>query len=114
MRAYLGVTHRVTQAAKITDMMVNSINEGVGMVTYMGHGTVNSWAGEVIWRTDKTERLTNADQLPVLITLNCLDGYFLHGEASLQAVAEEMLRHPSGGSVAAWSPAGLGTTVEQF
>lgn len=110
VRAYLGVTYPETQPAQITDLMVDTINEGVGMVTYMGHGTVNSWAHEFIWRADQTGRLTNADRLPVVVTLNCLDGYFLHGTASLQAVAEEMLRHPGGGSVAAWSPAGLGTT----
>lgn len=110
VRAYLGVTYPETQPAQITDMMVATINEGVGLVTYMGHGTINSWAHEFIWRTQNTERLTNADRLPVVITLNCLDGYFLHGTASLQAVAEETLRHPGGGSVATWSPAGLGTT----
>lgn len=109
-RAYLGVTHPVTQPVKITDMMVDAINEGVGMVTYMGHGTVNSWAHEFLWRADQTALLTNANRLPLVVTLNCLDGYFLHGTASLEAIAEEMVRYPGGGSVAAWSPAGLGTT----
>lgn len=110
VRNFLGVTFPVEQVSQATDFLVEQINAGVSMVTYLGHGSVNWWAHEGLWNTTYTPRLTNADRLPVVVTLNCLDGYFVHGNSTLQAVAEEMLRHPTGGSVAAWSPAGLGTT----
>lgn len=110
VRNYLGVTFPIDQVGRATDFLVEQVNAGVSVVTYMGHGSVNWWAHEGLWNTSYTPRLTNADRLTVVITLNCLDGYFVHGNSNQQSVAEEMLRHPGGGSVAAWSPAGLGTT----
>ncbi|MCS6842792.1 MAG: C25 family cysteine peptidase [Caldilineales bacterium] len=110
VRNYLGVTFPIDQVARATDFLVDQVNAGVSVLTYMGHGSVNWWAVEGLWNTSYTSRLSNADRLPLVVTLNCLDGYFVHGNPGLQSVAEEMLRHPGGGSVAAWSPTGLGTT----
>ncbi len=110
IRDYLGVTHPVDQVGKVTDTMVQAINDGVLMVNYLGHGSLDWWAHEGIWNTTMTPRLSNGSRLPFVVTLNCLDGYFAHANANQQAVAEEMLRHAAGGSVVSWSPSGLGTT----
>lgn len=107
-RVFLDVTH--TDPAAATQDIIRAIDDGVSMVTYLGHGSVTRWTAERIWETSKVTQLSNVDRLPLVITLNCLDGYFAHGNAQEQAMAEVMLRYPSGGSVAAWSPAGLGTT----
>jgi hypothetical protein len=48
-----------------------------------------------------------------VMTFNCLDGYFVHPAPSSFSMAELMLRHPGGGSIAAISPTGLGTTDVQ-
>lgn len=111
-RAFLGVTYPT--AADVTNAMITAINSGVLFVNYFGHGSVNWWAHETIWNTTMTPQLTNADRLTMVFTMNCLDGYFIHGTPTLQAVAEEMLRSPSGATVAAWSPAGLGTLTMQY
>ena len=48
-----------------------------------------------------------------MITFNCLDGYFAFPDPKEFSIAETMQRRAGGGSVAAISPAGLGTTDEQ-
>lgn len=108
-RAYLGITHIGSQAVK--QAIEQSLEAGVLMLTYLGHGSINRWADEQVWTTADVGSLDNAQTLPIVVTLNCLDGYFAHGDSSRQSMAEEMLRHGNGGSVAAWSPAGLGTTT---
>lgn len=108
-RAYLSVTH--SQPSGVTQAIKDSLAAGVFMLTYLGHGSINRWADEQLWTTADVEDLSNSNTLPLIVTLNCLDGYFAHGDRSLQSMAEEMLRHPDGGSVAAWSPSGLGTTT---
>lgn len=108
-RAYLGVTH--SDPLSITHAISQAINSGVALVTYLGHGAVPLWANEQLWTTSHVPQLHNGERLPIVLTFNCLDGYFIYGDAGYQSLAEEMLRHAGGGSVAAWSPAGLGTTV---
>ena len=56
----------------------------------------------------------NAPRLPVVLTFNCLDGYFAHAQPNRVSIAETMQRRAGGGSVAAISPSGLGTTDDQL
>jgi hypothetical protein len=81
------------------------------MVQYMGHGAINSWASELMWRTIDAENLQNGDQLPIVMTFNCLDGYFAY--PGHEAMAEVLLRRPGGGAVAAIAPSGLGTIPDE-
>lgn len=115
-RAFLEGTTPVPaeEVAKVTNAIITAINSGVLFVNYLGHGSVNVWAHEIIWSTTMTSQLTNADRLTMVFTMNCLDGYFIHGNPEFQSVAEEMLRSPVGATVAAWSPAGLGTLYYQY
>ena len=86
----------------------------MGLVQYTGHGAIGRWAQESppLWQTADIAGLTNGSRLPVVMTFNCLDGYFAYpGQPS---IAELMQRQPGGGSVAAISPSGLGTTGDQF
>ena len=47
------------------------------------------------------------------MTFNCLDGYYVSAINGSESVAETMLRHPAGGSVAAISPSGDGLVSDQ-
>ncbi len=85
----------------------SAINNGVLMVQYMGHGSLENWAGESMWRTIDADNLQNGSRLPVVMTFNCLDGYF--AAPGRTSMAEAMLGRAGGGSVAAFSPTGLGT-----
>ena len=58
-------------------------------------------AKETIWRVADVPRLTNTTMLPVIMSFNCLDGFFIYPASTYQAIEETMVRASNGGSVAA-------------
>jgi hypothetical protein len=102
-------TQAEIQAARNT--ISDTLQSGVWMVQFAGHGAIPLWTHEVIWQTADVPGLRNADRLPVVMTFNCLDGYFAHPVTF--SLAETMQRHAGGGSIAAISPSGLGLTADQ-
>ncbi|MDH7487676.1 MAG: C25 family cysteine peptidase [Anaerolineae bacterium] len=108
-RVALGVTH--SQPGDVTQAIIENLNEGVLLANYNGHGSVDWWAHERIWGAQNIADLENGDRLPLVLTFNCLDGYFIY--PGRPCIAEEMTRAEGKGSIASWSPAGLGTTWVQ-
>jgi hypothetical protein len=55
--------------------VVSSFNDGSLLTTYIGHGSVEMWSSYVFgsWTAST---LTNADRLPFVVALNCLNGYY--------------------------------------
>ena len=107
------------QVSQTRAAILSDLQQGALMVQYAGHGAPERWAGEAtsapgdsagIWRTSDIGQLQNGPRLPVVLTFNCLDGYFVFPSPSPSSMSELMLRQPGGGSVAAISPTGLGTT----
>jgi hypothetical protein len=94
-KIYLG------QAADANAEVIRQLNQGVGVLTYVGHGSMNVWAQEKILRTEDATVLSN-DALPFMMTMTCLVGYFHHPQAI--SMGEELLFNPSGGVVAALVP----------
>ena len=80
---------------------MQSLKEGVGLVTYVGHGSMNVLAQEKILQTDDVAKLNN-QALPFMMTMTCLVGYFHHPQAT--SLGEELLFKPNGGVVAALVP----------
>jgi hypothetical protein len=110
------------QVSATRSAILADLQQGALMVQYAGHGAPERWAAEStdsatdtagIWRAGDIDGLQNGSKLPVVMTFNCLDGYFVHPSPSTFSMAELMLRHPGGGSIAAISPTGLGMTEEQ-
>ena len=81
--------------------LVQSLQDGVGFVTYVGHGSMNVWAQEKILQTADVAKLNNTS-LPFMMTMTCLVGYFHHPQAT--SMGEELLFKPNGGVVAALVP----------
>ena len=81
--------------------LIQSLKDGVGFVTYVGHGSMNVWAQEKILQTDDVAKLNNK-ALPFMMTMTCLVGYFHHPQAT--SMGEELLFKPNGGVVAALVP----------
>ncbi len=118
IRAYLpgnppSVPATSEQIAATRAIISDTLQSGVWMVQFMGHGAPERWTHESIWRNNYVVGLTNGDMLPVVMTFNCLDGYFAHTDPTLASIAEVMQRHAGGGSIAAISPSGLGITRDQ-
>ncbi|MBM4459899.1 MAG: hypothetical protein FJ011_19410 [Chloroflexi bacterium] len=114
VRAYLPAGATSAQIVATRNAISEAINSGVWLVQYAGHGAPERWTNEGVWRLADIASLRNAGRTPVVMTFNCLDGYFAHPDPARFSVAETMQRLPGGGSVAAISPSGLGVTYDQM
>lgn len=94
------VAHTSNAHADIIDAM----NSGSLLMTYIGHASVEIWANNIFSSSDAMA-LTNGNRLPVVVALNCLNGYF-HDVYTL-SLAEALLKAPSGGAVAVWASSTL-------
>ncbi len=91
--------------------VINAINNGVWLVNHRDHGdsrngggSFDGWAHPRL-TTDHMGQLTNGDMTPVVFSLNCRTGWF-DGETdqnsgSFECIAEEFVRTPGAGAVAA-------------
>jgi hypothetical protein len=110
-KVYLSSYGNVTQAK---NDLVSKINAGSLITNYTGHGSVDNWAGEYLFRTSPPSDiplLTNGNVLTFVMALNCLNGFFPNflDEYSL---AEEFARAQNKGAIACLASTGLGYTSE--
>ncbi len=84
---------------------------GTLFLNYIGHASLDRWASEQIFVNADVNDLTNRQQLPVVLSMTCLDGFWLFPNSYQASLQEDMLRWASGGSVAAFSPTGLGVAT---
>jgi hypothetical protein len=91
--------------------LLEKLNQGPGLVHYLGHGSVGIWAGEGILTSEDAQALTNASRLPIVLALNCLNSFF-HDVYS-ESLAEAFLRAPQGGAQAVWASSGMTTPGQQ-
>jgi len=86
------------------DDIVAAMNSGSLLTTYIGHASVEIWANNVFSSSDAMA-LNNGNRLPVVVALNCLNGYF-HDVYTL-SLAEALMKAPNGGAVAVWASSTL-------
>jgi hypothetical protein len=79
------------------EQVVEQINRGVGIVNYRGHGTEERWHewNHHDFRVDESP-LTNADRLPVVFSIACLNSAFQSEKATM---AEHWVQYAGGGAV---------------
>ena len=87
--------------------IIEGMDRGCAICSYSGHGAVTRWAHEMIFTTGDVAALSNGPRLPLVVTFDCLNGYF-HDAIGDFCLAEEFVRAPGKGAVACWSPSGLG------
>ncbi len=90
-------------AAATHDAILNAFDEGASLVSYIGHGAMNLWS-ENILRSDHVQSLDYPEQLPLLLTMNCLNGYFQF--PIFDSLSETLLKAEGKGIIAAFSPSG--------
>jgi hypothetical protein len=71
----------------------------------MGHGGTAVWASENIFNNLDVATLGAQGQQPLLMTLNCLNGFFHF--PPLDSLAEAFVKAEGKGAVAAFAPSGL-------
>ena len=84
--------------------LVTALNAGQSLVNFVGHGSDEVWAGELLSSSD-VAALTNGSQTPFVILMTCLNGYF--HDIYAVSLAKAFVLAPSGGAVAAWGSSGL-------
>ncbi len=84
--------------------LLAALNQGRGLVSYMGHGAVDIWAQEEIFTTEDVAELNQAGRLPIMLVWACLNGYFQHPNRT--SLGETLLLTPEKGAVAGLFPTG--------
>jgi len=79
-------------------MIAQAINEGRFYVLHRDHGGVSGW-GHPTFNTTSLNMLSNGNLQPVVFSLNCQTGNFLHNEC----FSEKFLRLPNAGAVGVFS-----------
>lgn len=82
-----------------------SFDEGASLVSYIGHGGIHLWADENFFNTGDIAALVPQPRQPLLLTMNCLNGYFHF--PYFDSLAEALVKAEAKGAVAAFSPSGL-------
>jgi hypothetical protein len=98
--------------------IIAAFNDGRALVNYLGHGSVDIWAGacpdplpdnpnHVLpeFGSEDAAALTNGNKLSFVVVEDCLNGYFQ--DPTLQGIAEALMNAPQGGAVAAFASSGL-------
>jgi hypothetical protein len=85
--------------------ILSSFDRGASLMSYLGHGGIHLWADENLLSIDQVSSLAAQSQQPLLLTMNCLNGYFHF--PYFDSLAEQLLKAEGKGAIAAFSPSGL-------
>jgi hypothetical protein len=85
--------------------ILGAFDEGASLMSYVGHGGTAVWASENVLNSWDVPSLRAQGRQPLLLTLNCLNGYFV--TPNLDSLAEALLKAEGRGVVGAFSPSGL-------
>jgi hypothetical protein len=83
----------------------DALNSGLSLLSYVGHGGAAVWASENVWNSWDAPSLQAQSQQPLLLTLNCLNGYFV--APAFDSLTESLLKAEGRGAIAGFSPSGL-------
>jgi hypothetical protein len=82
-----------------------ALDSGLSFLSYVGHGGAAVWASENVWNSWDAASLRAQSQQPLLLTLNCLNGYFV--APAFDSLSESLVKAEGRGAIAAFSPSGL-------
>ena len=103
-KIYYGQTH--TTVVETQQAILDAINDGALLVSYMGWGQITLWANELLFSVSSLSSLANGGKLPVMVPMTSWEGAFHYPQIS--SLAERIVRLPGHGAVASWSPTGSG------
>jgi hypothetical protein len=106
------LSDRITTTLKVRELgnearpaILGSFDDGASLMSYVGHGGTAVWASENVLNSWDTPSLLAQSRQPFLLTLNCLNGYFV--APNFDALPEALLKAEGRGAIAALSPSGL-------
>jgi hypothetical protein len=90
--------------ATIKDRLLDAINRGQKIISYMGHGNADSWRNDLLTSAD-VSALRNENRLALFALMNCLNGYFQ--DPVSDSLAESLIKVDRRGAIAVWASSGL-------
>ncbi len=96
----LGLVPRAQQAT------LDAFNQGALLFNYVGHSSVGSWAGELLFAVTSVPQVANGSMYPIVLPMTCLEGSYHNSRFA--SVGESVVRLAGRGALASWSPTGLG------
>ncbi|MFH0888386.1 MAG: C25 family cysteine peptidase [Planctomycetota bacterium] len=95
--------------------IISATNQGLFLINHIGHGGVGILSSQRILEESDINSLNNTNKYPIMLTLNCLTGYFIYpSSVGLESLSELLLRAPDRGIIAAIAPTGLSSSTEQL
>ena len=83
-----------------------ALDGGLSYLDYVGHGGAAVWASENVWNTWDAASLQAQSEQPLLLTMDCLNGYFV--APTFDSLSESLREGGrAAGAIAAFSPSGL-------
>ncbi|MCP5097668.1 MAG: hypothetical protein GY943_19145 [Chloroflexi bacterium] len=89
----------MTENDNIHDEIIGALSEGVGLLSYTGHGQEQYWGDEATFHAQDGAMLTDSGHYPILTTFTSNNGAF--GSPTIDSLAESLLWVENGGIVAA-------------
>jgi len=114
-RVYLGVEPNENEVKAVKQSIIDNINAGAIVTNYTGHGSINLWAGEVIFASEDVDLLNNPNKLTFVVALNCQNGWFSYYKpfaGTSDSFAEIFLKADNKGAIGMFAPTGLSYTPE--
>ncbi|RMF94798.1 MAG: hypothetical protein D6734_06880 [Candidatus Schekmanbacteria bacterium] len=101
--------------------LIDEINKGAIMCNFVGHGSLEEWAAVresesasgkngTLFSVKTILSLSNSDKLPLILTLDCFNGFFASPDT--ECLAEEMITVKDNGAVSFIAPSGAGYNWE--
>ena len=85
--------------------IVDAFDRGASMMSYIGHGAILLWASENVFNFNDVPTLSPQAQQPLVMMLNCLNGYFHF--PYLDSLAEALVKAEGKGAIATFAPSGM-------
>jgi hypothetical protein len=95
----------VSPFSEARSKLFESIDEGRGLISYIGHAGYTSLAGKKLLRDSDVPGLANAEKPFVLTAMTCLVGNFSF--LSFPTIGELLVQKEGGGAAAVWAPSGV-------
>lgn len=86
--------------------IMSAIDNGTLIVNYYGHGSVASWTSVRVLDKSDIPNLRNDNDAPFVLTLSCINGYFVEPIDADLSLAEAFLRERQRGAVSVFSGSG--------
>jgi hypothetical protein len=83
----------------------DAFDSGLSLLSYVGHGGSAVWATENVWNSWDAASLRPQSEQPLVLTLNCLNGYFV--PPGFDSLSESLVKADGRGAIAGFAPSGL-------